>query len=423
MTSASFQSYPIRAITVDRNNRQRKKLTGIEELADSIARLGLIHPIVIDQEGVLVAGERRLTACTALGWDNITVQFAEDLDDYTLQCIELEENVKRSDLTWQDEVEAVARLHALKQGNEPDWSATDTANFIGASPSYVEKRLQVAGSMTSEAVAKAETFSTAHNITKRDGERKKASALLAASTALDSVVGPDEPAKAKPIPLINESFLDWQPAYSGAKFNLIHCDFPYGINVADAPRMGAGMADHYEDSADIYWALVAALASAMNNVVADSAHLIFWFSPKFYCATRQQLERMGWKLTDYPLIWHKMDGAGVAPDPQRGPRNTYEMAFFGVRGDRKITAAGTKANSYAFPGKRTDAIHVSEKPYPMLKHFLSMLCDDYSHVLDPTCGSGNALKVAEDLGAARVLGIEQLPDFYETARASWEKRG
>jgi len=423
MTSGNFQSYPIRAITVDRDVRQRKELKGIEELADSIARLGLIHPIVIDSEGVLVAGERRLTACTSLGWDNISVQFAEDLDDYGLQCIELEENVKRSDLAWQDEVEAVARLHALKQGNEPEWSATDTANFIGVSPSYVEKRLQVAKAMTSPTVAKAETFSTAHNITKRDGERKKSSAQLAVSTAIDSMIAPDAPAQPKLIPLINESFLDWQPAYTGSKFNLIHCDFPYGINVADAPRMSAGIADHYEDSPDIYWALVAALSQAMDNVIADSAHLIFWFSPKFYCDTRQQLERMGWKLTDYPLIWHKMDGAGVAPDPQRGPRNTYEMAFFGVRGDRKITTAGTKANSYAFPGKRADAIHVSEKPYVMLKHFLSMLCDDYSHVLDPTCGSGNALKVAEDLGAARVLGIEQMKEFYDIARGAWEKRG
>ena len=161
----------------------------------------------------------------------------------------------------------------------------------------------------------------------------------------------------------------------------------------------------------------------MDNVVADSAHLIFWFSPKFYCDTRQQLERMGWTLTDYPLIWHKSDGAGVAPDPQRGPRNTYEMAFFGHRGDRKITAAGTKSNSFAHPGKRGEAIHVSEKPYPMIRHFLSMLCDEYSHVLDPTCGSGNALKAAEDLGASRVLGIEQMPEFYENARAYWEQRG
>lgn len=447
MTSANFRSFPISEIFIDREARQRKKLTGIEELAESIARLGLINPIVIDQDGTLIAGERRLTACTSLGWDNIPVQFTDDLDDYTLQCIELEENVKRSDLTWQEEVEAVARIHDLKVSREPEWTLDDTADFIGASRNYVVQKLQVARAMPTEAVAKAETFSTALNITKRDAERKQSSALIDASSKIDMMLrkaagamptdeqlenwaGESDADIAKrildampPIPLINESFIEWQAAYTGSKFNLIHCDFPYGINVADAPRMGAGMADHYSDSPDVYWTLVATLAGAMENVVAESAHLIFWFSPKFYCDTRIALERMGWKLADYPLIWHKSDGAGVAPDPQRGPRNTYEMAFFGHRGDRKITAAGTKANSFAHPGKRDGAIHVSEKPYAMLKHFLTMLCDDYSHVLDPTCGSANALKVCEDLGAARVLGIEQMPEFYEIACNNWEKRG
>ena len=161
----------------------------------------------------------------------------------------------------------------------------------------------------------------------------------------------------------------------------------------------------------------------MENVVAESAHLIFWHSFKFHNQTREILTRMGWKVTDYPLIWHKSDNAGIAPDPQRGPRNTYEAAFFAVRGDRKLTSAGTKSNSFAWPGKREGAIHVSEKPYTMLRHFMSMVCDDYSHVLDPTAGSGNALKVAEDLGATRVLGLEQSEEFWQISVDNWNRRG
>jgi ParB family chromosome partitioning protein len=432
MTSARFTAYPIASIFIDREARQRKKLANIDELADSIARLGLINPIVIDENGTLVAGERRLTACIQLGWDNIPVQFAEDLDEYTLQCIEFEENVKRSDLEWQEEVAAVARLHALKVANEPDWSIEDTADLIGSSRNYVGQRIAVAKALDNPTVAKADTFSTALNITKRDAERKKSNILDTISGSLPGITQNqptdeelenwDKPRPEKIIPLINESFIDWQASYSGTKFNLIHCDFPYGINVANAPRMKAAITDYYEDSPDIYWTLVATLAGAMENVVAESAHLIFWFSPKYYADTKESLQRMGWKIADYPLIWHKSDNTGVAPDPQRGPRQTYEMAFFGVRGDRKLTATGTKANSFAHPGKRTDAIHVSEKPCAMLRHFLSMVCDDYSYVLDPTCGSGNAIKVAQDLGASKVLGIEQLPEFYQIACDNWDRR-
>ena len=161
----------------------------------------------------------------------------------------------------------------------------------------------------------------------------------------------------------------------------------------------------------------------MDNVVADSAHLIFWHSMKFHTDTKLELERMGWKVNPFPLIWHKADGSGIAPDPQRGPRQTYEAAFYAYRGDRKITEAGCVANSFAYPGRREGAIHASEKPYAMLRHFLRMVCDEYSNVLDPTTGSGNALKVAEDLGAASVLGLEQMQDFYETAVLNWDKRG
>jgi len=196
----------------------------------------------------------------------------------------------------------------------------------------------------------------------------------------------------------------------------------YGINVGKGPRMGSSIKDFYPDSPDIFWALLQRLHLAMDNVVADSAHLIFWFDMGFHGEAKRALEAMGWTLDKYLLVWHKSDNSGTAPDPQRRPRYTHEVAFFGHRGDRKLTAAGTQANSVAHPGRRTDAIHVSEKPYAMLRHFLRMVCDEYTIALDPTCGSGNALKVCEDLGAMQVLGLEQNPDFYETTVLNWSER-
>jgi predicted RNA methylase len=40
-------------------------------------------------------------------------------------------------------------------------------------------------------------------------------------------------------------------------------------------------------------------------------------------------------------------------------------------------------------------------------------------MLDPTCGSGNAVKVAQLLGAERVLGLELNAEFHERAVAAW----
>ena len=95
MTSGTFRSYDVAAITVERSERQRRELRNIDELAESIQRIGLINPIIITQDGVLVAGERRLSAIRKLGWTHVSVQFVEELSDYELQTIELEENIKR----------------------------------------------------------------------------------------------------------------------------------------------------------------------------------------------------------------------------------------------------------------------------------------------------------------------------------------
>src|SRR5688500_11596759 len=122
MTSGHFYSYSVPSVIVNRTERQRRELRGIDELAESIQRIGLINTLVITRDGVLVAGERRLTAVRQLGWTHVPVQFVEDLSDYELQTIELEENIKRENLSWQDEVAALARFHQLKASHEPGWS-------------------------------------------------------------------------------------------------------------------------------------------------------------------------------------------------------------------------------------------------------------------------------------------------------------
>lgn len=59
---------------------------------------------------------------------------------------------------------------------------------------------------------------------------------------------------------------------------------------------------------------------------------------------------------------------------------------------------------------------MSEKSFDMLSHFFRMLIDDSTVMLDPTCGSGMAVKAAEAAGAHYSLGLELDPFFYEGAR-------
>ena len=409
MTSGKFTSFPIEGIWVDRDSRQRKTMSpeSISSLAQSIAKIGLINPITIERSGQLRTGETRWAACRSLGWTSIPVQFVEDLDEAELQLIELDENVKRTNLSWQEECEAVGRYHALRKSLVPDWTQVQTADALGLSEPAITARLDVYQEMQNpeSRVHQATKMSEARTIVTRVKERR-------AAAILDSIAPPS----AKPereVPLLNADFNEWAPAYRGPKFNFLHCDFPYGIN-ADAQQQGGNtvVMGEYDDSPDVYFQLLDTLRSAMENVVAESAHLLFWFSMRFYNNTVLRLTEMGWRVDPFPLVWHKSDNVGLLPDPLRGPRRTYEVALFASRGDRKIVQP--VANSISSP--TTKQIHMSEKPLPVLSHFFRMVIDEYSSVLDPTAGSANSIRAARKMGAASALGIEKATEFYTLAK-------
>ena len=54
-------------------DRYRKDLGDLTLLANSIGEIGLLHPIVINQDNQLIAGERRLETCKSLGWNEVDV--------------------------------------------------------------------------------------------------------------------------------------------------------------------------------------------------------------------------------------------------------------------------------------------------------------------------------------------------------------
>jgi ParB family chromosome partitioning protein len=53
--------------------RHRQDMGDIAGLASSIEDIGLLNPITVDENGLLLAGARRLAACKQLGWKNIPV--------------------------------------------------------------------------------------------------------------------------------------------------------------------------------------------------------------------------------------------------------------------------------------------------------------------------------------------------------------
>lgn len=404
--SGEFSTCFISSIQVNRDERQRRELNDIDSLAESISRLGLLHPIVVTRSFELVAGERRLSACRQLGWTHIPFQFLDELDDSERQAVELEENLKRENLSWQDEVDALRRYHELRVSQDPSWTQDQTAEALGTSQTQVAIKIGVAKEMAkgNERIAAAPKLSTAAGIVKRSAERQKEAELVSFKAPLRST----ERAK-----IIQANFLEWVQTYDGSPFNLIHCDFPYGIGADSFDQGGAKTHGGYEDSAETYERLVDALVQNAGRLAGDSCHLVFWYGAKTYTKTVGLLERE-WTVNPVPLIWHRSDNSGILPDPNRGPRQVYETALLCSRGDRKIV--GAVSNLCAHPAEKTQ--HMSVKPKTMLMHFFRMLVDANTRMLDPTAGSGSSVRAAMKSGAGMALGLELNPEWAAQAQTA-----
>ena len=423
-----------------RINSQRSKPRGVTDLVSSIKRVGLIHPIRVDNEGRLIAGGNRLEAFRRLGWAEIptictTLGITSDS-----KLMELEENLRRDDLTWREECLATLDLVESLQEIYPEWLHKDRADFIGQQADHMQVKCNMARELLVDnpLIRGSATFTIANNALKKESRRKidnetnelcemlnnetletkqdTEEAELSAPPQ-DSFLA-SQPAKPRNIggEILCADFEQWAATYRGKKFNLLHCDFPYGIAHGASGQGGAKEWGAYSDSPDVYWHLLKVLAQHRERLLYPTAHIMFWFSMKFYSETLEFFaEHMPEFKVDYqPLIWHKTDNKGIIRDIRHTPRNITETAFLLTRGDREIITC--VANCYGAPTDKANATHISEKPVPVLRHFFRMTCDKYSEVLDPTCGSGSALRAAESMGVKRVVGLEINPEYAKTAQ-------
>ena len=459
-------------------DRQRKDLGDLEPLKTSILNVGLINPIVVEpreeEEGTywLIAGERRLTAYKALHkegkvGESIPARLFDSLDEITRQLIELEENVKRKDLTWQEHVEAVMRIKELK-GFE---TGEELASYLGISPAHVTRMSSVWAMRENEKIWQAENLSAAYTICKREsarilgsatsdlgfliqnfinegdengqqeergnslsseetqqgGQRPSAGNEPAEDRIQHSTVGgtssceqndsrgisrDDSVEQYSSFKIIQGDFISWAENYSGLPFNLLHLDFPYGINHDRSKQGNTKNFGTYEDTEDIYKTLVRALLKNQDKFVASSAHCICWLSLNFWEWTKKEFEAAGWSCHLQPFIWHKSDNKGIIADTMCGMRNVGEYALVLTRGRRPVI----KNISNIFPHPTTKTFHASEKPRPMLEYLFTAFCDEHSRVLDPTCGSGTSIQAAMKLGAESGLGIEPDEEFAKKAQ-------
>jgi len=113
-TDGQLKKLPIDAIKAG-SYQPRKTISeiGLEELAGSIRKQGVIQPIIVrhtqNHQYEIIAGERRWRAAKLAGLEYIPALIRE-IDDKTAMAVALIENIQRHDLNAMEEAAALQRL-------------------------------------------------------------------------------------------------------------------------------------------------------------------------------------------------------------------------------------------------------------------------------------------------------------------------
>ena len=104
----------IRISEIQIKKRIRKDFGNLNELAESMNSHGLMNPIVLTSDYILIAGQRRLESAKKLGWKNIEATIIDASTKIDKLEMEIEENLHRKDFTTDEIVDAYSKLEKLK---------------------------------------------------------------------------------------------------------------------------------------------------------------------------------------------------------------------------------------------------------------------------------------------------------------------
>ena len=183
---------PISEIKVNAGRREADP-EGVQELVDSISKVGLLNPITIDREHTLIAGLHRLEAAKLLGWTEIECNVSS-LEGLLAELAEVDENVVRKGLSAVEYSDLLLRRKEIYETLHPETKAgtsqaagmnrakgnnvgckmhptsksfvQDTAEKLGVNPSTIKRQIQTAKNLTTE--AKDIIRDTGTKITKKD---------------------------------------------------------------------------------------------------------------------------------------------------------------------------------------------------------------------------------------------------------------
>ena len=403
-------------------DRYRTDMNKIKELAASIKRNGQIQPILVTPNYELVAGGRRLAACTLLKKEVLCV-FKDVPDDFELRLLEVEENLNREDFSPGEKCLAIRDLHILKQaiygesgsGRIGGWTLDDTAKLLGRTRASIIEDIKNARMV--------DKFPELKKVKHRGDIKKAARGLEKLALAIAGLGELKNVNQDKAIQFHLTDAIDYMPTLENDSIDILLTDPLYGIE-HDKLILGCGKTTggavlsgfKFNDSIAKGLAVYNFLAQESFRFTKDNAHGFIFLAPEHFHSIKEMFKAAGWIPHVKPHIWIKPN-IGQCNMPTHWPASSYEMLLYVRKENSRLTKEGQPDYTICNAIVGTNKDHIYEKPVELLLNLLDRVSIPGKVLFDPFAGSCSSL-IAGMEKKLQVIGCDNSQEAYAVG---WNK--
>jgi hypothetical protein len=358
----------------------RKNNGAVKAVAHSIEQFGFRQPIVVDSEGVIIAGHTRWKAAQELGLTEVPVHVAADLTAIQVKALRLADNKTHELSDWDLE------LLPLELGELKDLNFD--LGLCGFGDKEVEMLLPVKEGLTDP----DEIPEVPEPITKRGdlwllGEHR----LLCGDSTCEA---------------------DVQKLMAGKKADMVFTDPPYGISIVKMGKVGGGGMTHFGKVGGGKWVS----ANYYRPIQGDDKP----FDPRYLLnlANRQIIFGANYFADKLPI-----SSCWIVWDKETGTNNFADVELLWTSFDRPA-----KLYRYLWAGLRREGsrkeelikrVHPTQKPVGLCRAILLDFSSPADLIIDPYLGSGTTIIACEQLNRI-CYAMEIDPHYCDVAVKRWE---
>ncbi len=444
--NALAEEIPIDSIVI--GERIRRDFSHVPSLADSIKEDGLIQPIVITYDRRLIAGESRIRAHRLLGRVTIRAVYRAVLDDAQLGVLEASENTARQNLTWQERILSVDKVHRIRSTQAvlsgQAWGVRETGALLNQSKSNIGVAVMLAEYLHAndkavwDATSPADAYSVLCKRKLAEAEKALVGSVLPGTATkyvgkptapaapavpalndgdffttvgpsfVPGVSGPEEtdevpgqPSAPLVVPLtkmlVHADAVTWLKDQPAGSFDHCITDWPYGIDMEmlNAQNQHGGLKDLDkvvgEHGVAENEALHAAILPEVYRTLRPGGFFITWTDFMQWQRGYDLAVAAGFKVQRWPLVWHKTSSC-MNQTAQYNFTKNFEIAM--VCRKEGATLIKPQSSSVWTGGNDVEAKalgHPFAKPFGLWNWLYDAVTMRGQHVLEPFAGRGSAV--------------------------------